>query len=187
MEPGKAKTASALLVDLIGPLVACRQGKGLRPPPTYWTKHQCVHASPPFPHVCWVSEQWHIPASLGGCPLLASMGVVTKEDKMFPVAYVSFKAPAPIFPWMTLGLAEGHGKEPLSCIWSSSLLSAWKLEEVVLPGQTTQRARPSTPKLWFLFTNWISSVCLFPFLDLQSMAKIHKASSWGAQSIFRKD
>lgn len=109
MDPGKAKTASTLVVDLIGQRVACRQCEGLWVPLTYSRyKMQREHSlSPSHMSSEWVQRhlsQHHWKVAL-------CLPVWVYLYKRFPVAYVSFKAPAPNSPSMTPGLAKtGHAQ-----------------------------------------------------------------------------
>lgn len=60
---------------------------------------------------------------------------------------------------MTQGLAKagtsketGRGRSP-ACGDCPPFSSAWKLEEGIVSGQTTERVRQPIQELWFLFTN----------------------------------
>lgn len=103
-----------------------------------------------------------------------------------PSCLCSFRPLRPFPPLLLRGWLKEMGREPCPmCDDHPSFSCAWQLEEGILRGQTAHRVRCSTWKLGFLLTNGISSVCFIPFLDVQSMARTHKASPWRAQSIFK--
>lgn len=113
MDSGKAKAASTLVVDLIGPLVACRQCKRLWVPLTY-SKYKVPTWTfiVTFTYVEWMSAETLIPASLEGCPLLACMGLLTqKNTKGSQLPMFLLRPLHPIPRSMAPGLAKaGHAQ-----------------------------------------------------------------------------